>query len=187
MPLNFLNNDEKWMRHALRLAERAAAQGEIPVGAVIIHNDKCIAEGWNQPILENDPTAHAEIVAIRKAAQYFKNYRLIDTTLYVTLEPCVMCAGAILQARVKRVVFGAYDKKAGAAGSRFDILRDTRHNHQVECVSRVLAEECGAYLTHFFRQKEKGERGKEIGERGKEKEERIPLEEATIKDCPYID
>jgi len=155
MPLNLLNHDKKWMCHALHLAERAAEQGEIPVGAVIIHGESCIAEGWNQSILDHDPTAHAEIVALRKAARYLKNYRLIDTTLYVTLEPCVMCAGAILQARVKRVVFGAYDEKAGAAGSRFDILRDTRHNHQVECVSQVLAEECGACLTDFFRQKEK--------------------------------
>lgn len=163
MPLNFLNYDKKWMRYALHLAERAAKQGEIPVGAVIIHNDSCIAEGWNQSILENDPTAHAEIVALRKAARYLKNYRLLETTLYVTLEPCIMCAGAILQARIKRVVFGAYDEKAGAAGSRFDILRDTRHNHQVECVSRVLAEECGACLTHFFRQKEKGLRRQRKG------------------------
>lgn len=150
MPLNFSNHDNKWMRHALLLAEFAAAQGEIPVGAVIVQGDECLAEGWNQPISSSDPTAHAEIVALRKAAQYLNNYRLLDTTLYVTLEPCVMCAGAIIQARVKRVVFGAYDNKAGAVGSRFDILRDTRHNHLVECVSGVLTEDCGAYLTNFF-------------------------------------
>ncbi|HEC83830.1 MAG TPA: tRNA adenosine(34) deaminase TadA [Thioploca sp.] len=150
MLLNLSNPDNKWMRHALRLAELAAAQGEIPVGAVIIQADNCIAEGWNQPITQKDPTAHAEIVALRKAAQYLNNYRLVDTTLYVTLEPCVMCAGAIIQARVKRVVFGSYDNKAGAAGSRFDILRDTRHNHHIECVSGVLAEECGECLTRFF-------------------------------------
>ena len=151
MDLNSSNADQKWMRHALQLAQRAAEQNEIPVGAIIVQQGELIAKGWNQSIEQNDPTAHAEIVALRKAAQYLNNYRLINTTLYVTLEPCVMCAGAIIQARVKRVVFGAYDNKAGAAGSRFDILRDTRHNHQVECVSRVLAKECGACLTQFFR------------------------------------
>jgi len=152
MPLNLSNHDNQWMRHALRLAKLAATQGEIPVGAIIVQGEQCIAEGWNQPIINHDPTAHAEIMALRKAAYHLKNYRLIDTTLYVTLEPCVMCAGAIIHARVKRVVFGAYDKKAGAAGSRFDILRDTRHNHQVECVSGVLADECGKCLSDFFRQ-----------------------------------
>jgi len=146
-----LKHDNQWMRDALRLAKLAAAQGEIPVGAIVVQGDKCIAEGWNQPITSNDPTAHAEIMALRQAAQYLNNYRLLDTTLYVTLEPCVMCAGAIIQARVKRVVFGAYNNKAGAAGSRFDILRDTRHNHHVECVSGVLIEECTQSLTNFFK------------------------------------
>ncbi len=151
MSLN--NTDQKWMNHALHLADSAAAQGEIPVGALIVQDDKCIAEGWNQPIHSHDPTAHAEIIALRKAAQYLNNYRLLNTTLYVTLEPCIMCAGAIIHARVQRVVFGAYDNKAGAAGSRFDILRDTRHNHHIECVSGVLADECGHYLTNFFKKK----------------------------------
>jgi len=141
------------MHHALRLAKLAATQREVPVGAIIVQGEQCIAEAWNQPIANHDPTAHAEIMALRRAAYHLKNYRLIDTTLYVTLEPCVMCAGAIIHARVKRVVFGAYDKKAGAAGSRFDILRDTRHNHQVECVSGVLADECRECLTDFFRKK----------------------------------
>ncbi|MFK5970816.1 MAG: tRNA adenosine(34) deaminase TadA [Candidatus Marithrix sp.] len=139
-------NDQRWMQHALELAKK----GEVPVGAIIVHNDICIAEGWNQPITSCDPTAHAEIIALRQAANYLNNYRLTDTTLYVTLEPCTMCAGAIIQARIKRVVFGTYDEKAGAAGSRFDILRDTRHNHQVECVSGVLAHECKKCLTDFF-------------------------------------
>jgi len=151
MLLNSANPDQDWMHHALRLANLAAEQGEIPVGAVIVQAGECIAEGWNQPISQTDPTAHAEIVALRKAARYLNNYRLIDATLYVTLEPCVMCAGAIIQARIKRVVFGAYDPKAGAAGSRFDILRDTRHNHHLECVSGVLAKACGDCLTNFFR------------------------------------
>ena len=151
MLLNSSNNDKKWMRLALELADLAAAEGEIPVGAVVVLDNKCIAKGWNQPIYKNDPTAHAEIVALRQAADYLQNYRLIGTTLYVTLEPCMMCAGAIIHARVQRVVFGSYDDKVGAAGSRFDILRDTRNNHQVECVSGVLADECGEYLRGFFR------------------------------------
>ncbi len=138
------------MNQALCLAEYAAHQGEIPVGAIIIYAGQGVAKGWNQSIINQDPTAHAEIVALRQAAHYLKNYRLTDTTLYVTLEPCIMCAGAIIQARVKRVVFGAYDPKGGAAGSRFDILRDLRHNHQVDCVGGVLAKKCGALLTQFF-------------------------------------
>jgi tRNA(adenine34) deaminase len=145
--------DQEWMRRALLLAERAATQGEIPVGALIIHAEQCIAEGWNQAITNHDPTAHAEIVALRQAAKYLQNYRLLDTTLYVTLEPCIMCAGAIIQARVSRIVFGAYDFKTGAAGSRFDILRDTRHNHQIDCLGGVLATECGEYLTKFLKQR----------------------------------
>ena len=144
------NSDQHWMYHALRLAEQAANQGEIPVGAIVVYGEQCIAEGWNQPITVHDPTAHAEIIALRQAAQYLKNYRLLNTTLYVTLEPCIMCSGAIIQARVKRVVFGAYDPKGGAAGSRFDILRDLRHNHQVDCIGGILAAECGAGLTRFF-------------------------------------
>lgn len=145
--------DEFWMRHALQLADNAAAQGEIPVGAVLVQQNQLIAQAWNQPIQLLDPTAHAEIVAIRAGAQVLQNYRLLDTTLYVTLEPCVMCAAALIHARVKRVVFGAYDLKAGAAGSRFDVLRDTRHNHQIDCIGGVLAEECGEQLRQFFQGK----------------------------------
>jgi tRNA(adenine34) deaminase len=136
--------DEFWMRHALQLADNAVAQGEIPVGAVLVQQDQFIAEAWNRPIQLLDPTAHAEIIAIRAGAQILQNYRLLETTLYVTLEPCVMCAAALLHARVKRVVFGAYDPKAGAAGSRFDVLRDTRHNHQTECEEQ---------LRQFFQEK----------------------------------
>ncbi|MCV6638517.1 tRNA adenosine(34) deaminase TadA [Candidatus Albibeggiatoa sp. nov. NOAA] len=150
-----MKGDEFWMRHALMLADYAALQNEIPIGAVVVHNDQCIAEAWNQPIVSNDPSAHAEVVAIRQAAKYFQNYRLPDTTLYVTLEPCVMCAGAIIHARISRVVFGAYDAKTGAAGSRFDILRDTRHNHHVECVGGILAVECSQRLKDFFHEKRK--------------------------------
>jgi tRNA(adenine34) deaminase len=150
---NLSNNDKTWMLQALHLADQAATQNEVPIGAIIVQAGECIATGWNQSITSCDPTAHAEIIALRQAAQHLDNYRLLNTTLYVTLEPCVMCAGAIIQARVSRVVFGAYDPKLGAAGSRFDILRDTRHNHQVECVGGVLAEECGERLTGFFRER----------------------------------
>jgi tRNA(adenine34) deaminase len=146
-------HDEFWMRHAIQLAANAARQGEIPVGAVLVQQNQLIAEAWNRPIQLLDPTAHAEIVAIRAGAQALHNYRLLETTLYVTLEPCAMCAAALLQARVKRVVFGAYDPKAGAAGSRFDVLRDTRHNHEIDCVGGVLAAECGEQLRQFFQEK----------------------------------
>jgi len=148
---NWSRLDQEWMRRALQLAQQAARQNEIPVGAVLVRANDCLAEGWNQPITHSDPTAHAEIMVLRQAAQQLGNYRLPQTTLYVTLEPCVMCAGAIIQARVDRVVFGAYDPKGGAAGSRFEVLRDTRHNHLVECVGGVLAEECGESLKNFFR------------------------------------
>ncbi len=141
------------MQHALQLAQYAETQGEIPIGAVLVKNECCIAEGWNQSITLHDPTAHAEIIALRQAGQHLQNYRLINTTLYVTLEPCVMCAGAIIQSRIERIVFGAYDAKIGAAGSRFDILRDTRHNHEVNCVGGVLAETCSHKIKHFFQQK----------------------------------
>lgn len=148
---SILEADLFWMRHALSLAQRAALEGEVPVGAVLVQDDVLIAEGWNQPILSHDPTAHAEIVALRAAAETLNNYRLPGTTLYVTLEPCVMCAGAIVHARVKRVVFGAPDPKTGAAGSVFDVLVSDRHNHRVQVTGGVLAEECGRLLTEFFR------------------------------------
>jgi len=147
------SQDLVWMQRALELAKHAAQQGEVPVGAVIVKDNICLAETWNQPISRCDPSAHAEMLALRVAATVLQNYRLIDTTLYVTLEPCVMCAGAIIHARVKRVVFGAYDMKTGAAGSQFDILRDSRHNHQIDCVGGVLAAECGAVLKQFFQAK----------------------------------
>lgn len=115
--------DEKWMRHALRLADKAEQLGEIPVGAVLVDEQgNLLGEGWNLSISESDPTAHAEIVALRQGGQYLQNYRLLNTTLYVTLEPCTMCAGAILHSRIKRLVFGAADYKTGAVGSRFHFL-----------------------------------------------------------------
>lgn len=143
--------DHHWMRHALRLAERAGREGEVPVGAVLVKGDKIIGEGWNRPIQNNDPSAHAEMVALRAAGQAIGNYRLCDTTLYVTLEPCTMCAGAMIHARVKRLVFGAYDSKTGAAGSVFDVFARAEHNHSVEISGGVLQQQCAALLTAFFR------------------------------------
>lgn len=142
--------DEEWMRQALIQAAQAEAAGEVPVGAVIVKNGELIAQGWNRPIGSNDPSGHAEIIALRAAAARLVNYRLPDCTLYVTLEPCAMCAGAIIQARLERVVFGAADPKSGAAGSVFDILGTHRLNHTVAVVGDVLAEDCGKLLSDFF-------------------------------------
>ena len=146
-------SDEDWMRHALTLANKAAELDEVPVGAVLVKDDQLLAEGWNQPISHNDPTAHAEIMAIRKASRIIENYRLPDSTLYVTIEPCSMCAGAIIHARISRVVFGAFEPRAGAAGSVINLLQNEQFNHQVEITSGLLAEECGQILKDFFAQK----------------------------------
>jgi len=139
------------MQQALALARRAGQVGEVPVGAVLIRDDALLAEAWNRPISANDPTAHAEIVALREGAARESNYRLAGTTLYVTLEPCAMCAGAIVHARIARVVFGAADPKTGAAGSVLNILAHPRLNHQVVVVGGVLAADCGTLLQEFFR------------------------------------
>lgn len=146
-----MQSDETWMRYALTLAAKAAAQGEVPVGAVIIRDGVVLGEGWNQPITLHDPSAHAEMLAIRAAGVAAGNYRLPDTTLYVTLEPCPMCVGAMIHARIARVVFGAFDPKTGAAGSAFDLLTDQRHNHRVSVSGGVLSEECAETLRAFFR------------------------------------
>lgn len=139
------------MRHAIRLAQRAEQQGEVPVGALLVHEDRCIAEGWNRPIQDQDPTAHAEIVALRKAGRQLGNYRLIDTTLYVTLEPCVMCMGAIAHARVKRLVFGAFDPKRGAVCHALQLSDAPFLNHRIEWIGGVLEQPCAELLTDFFR------------------------------------
>jgi tRNA(adenine34) deaminase len=138
------------MRAALALAGRAKADSEVPVGAIVIYQDEVIGEGWNRAIATCDPTAHAEVVAIRAAAQRLGNYRLPRSTLYVTLEPCAMCAGAIIHARIARVVFGAFDRNSGAAGSVIDVLLDSRSNHAVDVFGGVLADECGSMLRGFF-------------------------------------
>jgi tRNA(adenine34) deaminase len=140
------------MQVALALARRAAAEGEVPVGAVLVLDNEQIGEGWNRPIGAHDASAHAEIQALRDAGRRVGNYRLPGTTLYVTLEPCVMCAGAIIHARVAQVVYGAPDPKAGACGSVFDLLpSDGRFNHRTDCRGGILAEDCGEALRAFFR------------------------------------
>lgn len=148
--------DGLWLQRALSLAKRAEMAGEVPVGALLVFEDQVIGEGSNSPISHCDPTAHAEIVALRQGAKHLNNYRLLNTTLYVTLEPCAMCAAAIVHARVKRLVFGAYDPRAGAVGSVFNILEEKRLNHCVEYTGGVLAEECGAILKNFFQKKRSG-------------------------------
>ncbi len=147
--------DEVWMQHAVRLAQRAEQQGEVPVGALLVANDQCIAEGWNAPIKSHDPTAHAEITAIRRAGQVVENYRLIDTTLYVTLEPCVMCMGAIVHARIERLVFGAYDPKRGAVCHALNLSDADFLNHRIDWRGGVLESECVELLTNFFKAKRK--------------------------------
>ena len=139
------------MRHALKLARRAQELGEVPVGAVLVKDDEIVAEGWNRPIASHDPSAHAEMVAMREAAAALRNYRLGGHTLYVTLEPCVMCAGAIIHARLARLVFGAADPRAGAVHSFYDIIAQPRLNHRPDWTGGVLAGECGAILQEFFR------------------------------------
>ena len=148
-----LEIDQKWMRHALSLAMRAEVHGEVPVGAVVVRADQLLGEGWNQTISLNDPSAHAEILALRSAGRQAGNYRLPVCTLYVTLEPCCMCAGALIHARMARVVYGAADPKTGAAGGRFQLLSDLRHNHEVEISAGCLAQECSAQLQAFFQRR----------------------------------
>jgi len=148
-----IEDDYFYMSQALNLAKKAAQLGEVPVGALLVKEGEVIAEGWNRPISTSDPSAHAEMMALRLGAERLNNYRLLDTTLYITLEPCLMCVGAIIHARVARVVFGANDLKTGAAGSAFDLLDSEKHNHRLEVESGVLAEACGNVLSVFFRQR----------------------------------
>jgi len=142
--------DAAYMRRALELARHAEEAGEVPVGALVVLNDEIIGEGWNQPIVTHDPTAHAEIVALRAAAVRTKNYRIPEAVLYVTLEPCAMCAGAMVHARITRVVYGAADPKSGAAGSVFNLLESSTLNHRAQITRGMLAQECGEMLRNFF-------------------------------------
>jgi tRNA(adenine34) deaminase len=141
------------MRHALDMARRAAEAHEVPVGAVVVQGGRITGEGWNRPVAQSDPTAHAEIVALRAAALGQQNYRLSGASLYVTLEPCAMCIGAALNARVARVVFGAWDPKAGACGSIFDLPREARLTHRIDVFGGVCSEECSALLREFFKKR----------------------------------
>ena len=146
--------DEYWMRQALLLARRAAQCNEVPVGAVLIdHTGECIAQGHNQPVQASDPTAHAEIVVIREAARQLQNYRLPQTTLYVTIEPCAMCVGALVHARVSRIVFGAPEPKTGAIQSAHQLFETGKFNHHPEILGGVLEVECSALMSQFFQQK----------------------------------
>jgi tRNA(adenine34) deaminase len=147
----FSKLDEQYMQTALIQAEKAAFNQEVPVGAVLVHNDKIIAEAFNQPISHCDPSAHAEIIALRKGAEFLKNYRLIDTTLYVTLEPCIMCVGAIMHARVKRVVFGAYDKRAGAVQSVYPLGMNENLHHCTAYQGGLFEAEAVELLQKFFK------------------------------------
>jgi tRNA(adenine34) deaminase len=142
--------DERYMSRAIELARQAEAAGEVPVGAVIVSEGVIVGEGWNRPISTKDPGAHAEMIAMRAAAQALDNYRLLDTTLYLTLEPCAMCAGAMVHARVKRLVYAATDPRAGAAGSVFNIVQHTALNHRLDVAAGVMSQQCSDMLRAFF-------------------------------------
>lgn len=148
-----INSDQAFMTRALELARQARDHGEVPVGAIVVHDGAVIGEGFNQPISLADPSAHAEMQAIRMAARRLDNYRLLDATLYVTLEPCAMCAGAMVHARIKRLVYGAADPKTGATGSVFNLVQTERLNHRLEVEGGVMKKECGELLKDFFRKR----------------------------------
>ena len=150
MSTTTIADDARWLDEALSLARAAAARGEVPVGAIVVRDGQAIGRGGNAPIADSDPTAHAEIAALRDAARSLSNYRLPGATLYVTIEPCAMCAGAILHARIARVVFGAADPKTGACGSVVDLFAEPRLNHHATVTRGVRADECGALLSAFF-------------------------------------
>lgn len=148
-------NDEHWMQHALMLAKKAESLGEVPVGAVIVKNNEIIAEGWNQPICTHDATAHAEIMALRAAGQWLNNYRIVDADLFVTLEPCSMCVGALIHARIQRVVYAASEPRTGALGGAFNLPASHEHNHIFEVQAGVLAQESRELIQAFFKSRRK--------------------------------
>jgi len=150
---NPINNDVEFMQVALNLAQQAALMGEVPVGAIVVKDGVIIGRGSNTPIGLHDPTAHAEIMAMREAATYLGNYRLIDCTLYVTLEPCAMCSGAMQHARIEKLVYGASDPKTGSCGSVINLMAEPKLNHHTKVLGGVLALECGAVLSDFFKQR----------------------------------
>lgn len=165
MAENEFIDDELYMQRALELAAQAEQLGEIPVGALLVHEGHIIAEGFNQSIRLHDPTAHAEIAVLRAAGQQLQNYRLLNTTLYVTLEPCAMCAAALVHARVGRLVFGARDGKTGACGSVHNLVQDATANHQLQVDAGVLAEQCSQQLSDFFRRRRLEHKAKKLAEK----------------------
>jgi tRNA(adenine34) deaminase len=164
--MGIATSDELWMEDALREAARAAAHGEVPVGAVVVHDGTIIGRGSNRNLLDSDPTAHAEIVALREAGRTLANHRLTGCTMYITIEPCAMCAGAMIHARLDRLVYGADDAKAGAAKSVMQVLNHPRLNHQMEVTGGVLAGRCQEIVQAFFREKRAGTAEKAGGEGG---------------------
>jgi tRNA(adenine34) deaminase len=148
-----MSTDEFYMAKALQLAEQAGAAGEVPVGAIVVKDGEIVGEGFNQPISGCDPTAHAEIVAMRNAANNLSNYRLSDCDLYVTIEPCTMCVGAMVHGRIRRVLFGALEPRAGALQSQLQLMDQSHYNHSIEWQGGVLAQECGDLISLFFRRK----------------------------------
>ena len=148
-----MNIDEEWMQYALQLAKKSEERDEVPVGAIIVYKNKIIGEGWNQPISSNNPTAHAEIMALQDAGEKIGNYRLLDSTMYVTLEPCVMCAGALVHARIAKLVYAVDDQKTGACGSVFNMVQAEELNHNTEIKKGVLEKECQALIKNFFKEK----------------------------------
>ena len=148
-----MNSDEEWMQYALQLAKKSEQRDEVPVGAIIVYKNKIIGEGWNQPISSNNPTAHAEIMALQDAGEKIGNYRLLDSTMYVTLEPCVMCAGALVHARIAKLVYAVDDQKTGACGSVFNMIQAEELNHNTEIKKGVLEKECQALIKNFFKEK----------------------------------
>lgn len=151
--------DAAFMRQAMVLAEKAEAIGEVPVGAIIVVDSIIVGQGYNQSIALHDPSAHAEMLALREAARNLENYRVLDATLYVTLEPCPMCAGALVHGRVKRIVFGAYDQKTGAAGTTMNLVQHDSLNHKMEVTGGCLQDECGAQISTFFKQRRRQKKG----------------------------
>lgn len=155
--------DELWMHEALSLADHAENAGEVPVGAVVVLNGEIIGEGWNHPISGNDPTAHAEIMALRDAASRIANYRLVDADLYVTIEPCTMCAGALVHARVRRIVYGAAEEKAGVVDSNGQLLQQSWMNHRVDVVKGVLEKQCKEKISQFFKRRRAEKKAEKAG------------------------
>ena len=148
-----MNVDEEWMQHAFQLAKKSKEHDEVPVGAIVVYEDEIIGKGWNQPISSHDPTAHAEMMALKNAGEKIGNYRLPKSTMYVTLEPCVMCAGAIVHARIARLVYAVDDEKTGACGSVFNVVQTDKLNHRVRIEKGVLEKECQMLIQDFFKEK----------------------------------